>query len=188
MTISAWVILALWISFIVYWAVSARGAKRTVGRRAWWREGALRLAIVGLVLLAVRIPAARHVLREARLPVGAFAGIAATLLCALGLGLAVWARVHLGRNWGLPMSRKEDPDLVTTGPYAAIRHPIYAGLLLAMLGSAIGRGLFWLLLLVAVGAYFVASARREEAFMLEQFPAAYAAYRARTKMLLPFAL
>jgi len=56
-------------------------------------------------------------------------------LCALGIGLAIWARTYLGRNWGMPMSRKENPELVTSGPYAYVRHPIYTGLLIAMLGS-----------------------------------------------------
>lgn len=55
----------------------------------------------------------------------------------LGLGLAVWARIYLGRNWGMPTSTKEDPELVTSGPYRTIRHPIYTGILLAMIGSAI---------------------------------------------------
>ena len=190
MTITIWIICALWLSFIVYWAAAASGAKRTVRPRTWWwREGGLRAGILVLVLLALRVPALRHELRHSHLalaPIGPVARGLGVLLCALGLGLAVWARVHLGRNWGLPMTQKEDPELVMTGPYARIRHPIYAGLLLAMLGSAIGVGVVWLLLLILVGAYFIASARREERIMLEQFPDRYAAYRARTNMLVPF--
>jgi protein-S-isoprenylcysteine O-methyltransferase Ste14 len=83
------------------------------------------------------------------------------------------------------MSRKEQPELVTSGPYALIRHPIYTGLSLAMLGSAIVLNISWLLLLVPVGAYFVYSARREETVMLQLFPEQYAAYRGRTGMLAP---
>lgn len=90
-----------------------------------------------------------------------------------------------GRNWGLPMSRKEQPELVTSGPYALIRHPIYTGLILAMLGSASAVNVLLALLLVPVGAYFIYSARREEAVMLQQFPEQYAAYMARTGMLAP---
>ena len=62
----------------------------------------------------------------------------------LGLALAVWARVYLGRNWGMPMSRRADPELVTTGPYRRVRHPIYSGLILAMAGTAIAVSLYWL--------------------------------------------
>lgn len=189
MAITLWLIAALWLSFIVYWALAAMGAKRTAGPRGWWREGALRAAILVIVVLALRVPVLRHELRESRLflaHMGPVVGGLGVALCALGLGLAVWARVHLGRNWGMPMSRKENPELITSGPYARIRHPIYAGLLVAMLGSAIAASVAWLLLVILVGVYFVASARREERLMREQFPDRYAAYRARTNMLVPF--
>jgi protein-S-isoprenylcysteine O-methyltransferase Ste14 len=65
------------------------------------------------------------------------------------------------------------------------RHPIYTGLILAMLGSAIGVNVLWALPLVLAGAYFVYSARREESVMLQLFPEQYAAYMARTGMLAP---
>lgn len=189
MTIDPWLILALWILFIVAWGIAARGAKRTIGPRRWGRHSGVRLGIIVLILVALRIPALRHALRSAQLWVtGAAVGTVGVALCALGIGLALWARVHLGRNWGIPMSRKEDPELVTTGPYALIRHPIYAGILLAMLGSALGESIVWLLPLILFGAYFIYSARREEKLMLEQFPAQYPAYRSRTRMLVPFVL
>jgi protein-S-isoprenylcysteine O-methyltransferase Ste14 len=105
---------------------------------------------------------------------------------AAGLALAVWARVYLGRNWGMPMSEKEAPELVTSGPYRFVRHPIYSGLLLAMLGSALAATLFWLVPLAGLGGYFIYSARVEERLMTRSFPEAYPAYRARSKMLVPF--
>jgi protein-S-isoprenylcysteine O-methyltransferase Ste14 len=83
------------------------------------------------------------------------------------------------------MSRKEQPELITSGPYAVIRHPIYTGLILAMLGSAIGVNVFWAVLLIPLGAYFIFSARREETIMLQLFPQQYPAYMARTGMLAP---
>ena len=83
------------------------------------------------------------------------------------------------------MSRKEQPELVTSGPYAHIRHPIYTGLGLAMLGSAIAVNIDWLLLLVLIGGYFIYSARREETVMLQQLPEQYSAYKARTGMFTP---
>jgi protein-S-isoprenylcysteine O-methyltransferase Ste14 len=148
--------------------------------------------MLALVLLALRNSGARRALRSARLlapgGVGVIAGGAGLALCVLGMGLAVWARVHLGRNWGAPRSRKEDPELVTSGPYRFIRHPIYTGVLLAMLGSAIAQNLFWLAPLAIFGAYFIYSARAEEKIMLEAFPQQYSAYMRRTKMLVPFVL
>jgi protein-S-isoprenylcysteine O-methyltransferase Ste14 len=191
MTVYDWLILAFWLMFIAYWAISAPGAKRTVGRRGWGWEGGLRLSILVLVLLAFHVPAVHRALRNARLSAASFrlvAGPVGIALCALGIGLAIWARAHLGRNWGMPMSRKENPELVTTGPYRFVRHPIYGGILLAMLGSTIGASIVWLLPLVVSCAYFIYSARAEEKLMLKQFPAQYSAYGQRTKMMLPFML
>jgi protein-S-isoprenylcysteine O-methyltransferase Ste14 len=88
----------------------------------------------------------------------------------------------------MPMSRKENPELVTSGPYAYVRHPIYTGMLIAMLGSAIGESAFWLIPLILFGLYFVHSARIEEKLMIEQFPEQYSRYMQRTKMLFPFIL
>ena len=110
------------------------------------------------------------------------------VLVVLGIGLAIYARVYLGRNWGMPMSRKEDPELVTNGPYAEVRHPIYSGIILAMLGSAIGDNVYWTLPLVLSVPYFIYSARREEELMLAQFAERYRDYMRRTKMIVPFVL
>ena len=192
MTIYNWLITALWLVFIAYWAIAAGGVKRDIGGAwVWRREIGLRLGVLVLVLLALRISVFSHASRNAR----SFAvnasmpmGLIGVVLCALGIGLAIRARVSLGRNWGMPMSRKENPELVTTGPYAFVRHPIYAGLLLAMLGSTIGESAVWVLPLILCGAYFIYSARREEKLMIEQFPELYPAYMRRTKMLLPFIL
>jgi protein-S-isoprenylcysteine O-methyltransferase Ste14 len=190
MTIFNWLITALWIVLIAYWATTAIGVKRTIGAPGRWREVGLRLGVAVLVVLALRNPDVRRALHGAH----AYAadsvplGILGVGLCALGIGLAIWARVCLGRNWGMPMSRKENPELVTIGPYAFARHPIYAGIFLAMFGSMIGVTLFWAVPLVLFGIYFVYSATREEKVMLEQFPQQYAAYRRRTKMLVPFVL
>ena len=104
----------------------------------------------------------------------------------LGLALAIWARVYLGRNWGMPMSQKADPELVTTGPYRSIRHPIYSGIILAMVGTTIAVSLYWLVAAVLIGAYFTYSAVAEERFMAIRFPESYPGYKRSTKMLIPF--
>lgn len=191
MTIYRDIILGLWLLFAGYWAVSAIGVKRSVGGWAWRRQVAVRLIIALGIAVALRNHAVAHAVRQ----VWFFAAdvhpplaVPGVVLCAFGIGLAIAARRYLGRNWGPPMSRKEDPELVTRGPYAVIRHPIYTGILLALLGSAIGDGLFWLLPLVLAGAYFIVSARREEKLMCAQFPQQYPAYMKRTRMLLPFLL
>ena len=66
------------------------------------------------------------------------------VLFALGLAFAIWARVHIGRNWGTPMTQKDEPELVTSGPYHLVRHPIYAGILVAGAGTAVALNWLWL--------------------------------------------
>ena len=110
------------------------------------------------------------------------------IIFLLGLALAIWARVYLGKNWGMPMAEKQEPELVTSGPYRFIRHPIYTGILLAILGSALAISLYWLVILAFSGTYFIYSATVEERNMMNQFPKTYPGYKRRTKMLIPFVL
>jgi protein-S-isoprenylcysteine O-methyltransferase Ste14 len=150
MTIYRSLIVALWLGLIVYWAVSSIGAKRSLGPCQTWNGIGLRLIVVALVLIVLAVPPVRQTFRDlqayqTRSMVLGFAGV---LLCAAGVGLAVLGRVYLGRNWGLPGSRKENPELVTNGPYQYVRHPIYGGIMLAMLGTAIGASAFWVVPLV----------------------------------------
>jgi protein-S-isoprenylcysteine O-methyltransferase Ste14 len=191
MTIYREIIGALWLIFVLYWVISAFGAKRNLSRGAWWREAGLRFVVIVLILLVVRVPIVTHAWRHARVHLVAVdprLGLIGVILCAVGVGVAIWARVYLGRNWGLPMSRKAAPELVTGGPYAFVRHPIYAGIMLGLIGSAVAESILWLLPLVLFGAYFIYSARAEERVMSQAFPEQYADYRKRTKMLVPFLL
>jgi protein-S-isoprenylcysteine O-methyltransferase Ste14 len=190
MPVAHWIILAFWLVFIVYWGISALSAKRSVRGAVWWRHLIVRLAIALLIVIALQVPAIRHAMQAAlrQHPSNALVQAIGALLVGLGIAFAIAARVYIGRNWGMPMSRKENPELVTGGPYAVVRHPIYTGILLALLGSAIGYSLVWLPVLLLSVPYFIYSARREEALMCEQFPAQYPDYMQRTKMLLPFVL
>jgi protein-S-isoprenylcysteine O-methyltransferase Ste14 len=181
------IIAGLWLIFVAYWVVAAVGAKRNASRRLWRGGIGPRLVVMLLIVAMLRSPSLREFLAETQRSVShsGFLGWTGVALCVFGFGLAISARWHLGRNWGMPMSRKEQPELVTSGPYAVIRHPIYTGLILAMLGSAFGVNVSWALMLVPVCAYFIYSARREETVMLQLFPEQYAAYMARTGMLAP---
>jgi protein-S-isoprenylcysteine O-methyltransferase Ste14 len=182
------IIIALWLVFAVYWAISAMSAKRNVGGYSW-KPSLARVGIFVLLLAALRFTGARHVWHLARAQTASpLLGAIGVVLVVLGIGLAIYARVYLGRNWGMPMSRKEDPELVTNGPYASVRHPIYSGIILAMLGSAIGDSVYWTLPLMLSVPYFIYSARREEGLMLAQFAECYRDYMRRTKMIVPFVL
>jgi protein-S-isoprenylcysteine O-methyltransferase Ste14 len=104
-----------------------------------------------------------------------------------GLLFAVWARVHLGRNWSRSVTIKQDHQLIVTGPYAIARHPIYTGILAGFLGMAIAvtevRGLI-AFALVFVILWF--KLRMEEQWMRMQFGDSYAAYSKRVAALIPF--
>jgi protein-S-isoprenylcysteine O-methyltransferase Ste14 len=108
------------------------------------------------------------------------------VLFGLGLGFAVWARIHIGRNWGVPMTQKDEPELVTSGPYHLVRHPIYSGILVAGLGTTLALSWWWLAAVVLAGIYFIYGATVEERYLTGQFPDSYPAYRRSTKMLVPF--
>src|SRR5579864_7896885 len=108
-------------------------------------------------------------------------------LAALGFLFAWWARIHLGRFWARNVSRKADHRLIDTGPYALVRHPIYTGIILATLATALLKGtvVAWAGVVVMTCGWYV-KARLEERFLHGELGAAYDAYRARVPMLVPF--
>jgi len=179
-------ITAFWLLFWVYWLISAIGAKKNARRNPWWQGRGQRIFLLIIILLATRLQH-RHVFGNYGVaPSNPVARSTGVILCGLGILLAVWARVHLGRNWGEPMAVKEGHELVTTGPYRIVRHPIYSGILLAMLGSALAVGTPWLMAFVCVAAYLAYCAKMEEQLMTQQFPCEYPQYKRKTKMLIPF--
>jgi protein-S-isoprenylcysteine O-methyltransferase Ste14 len=88
----------------------------------------------------------------------------------------------------MPMTQKAEPELVTSGPYRFVRHPIYSGLLAGLFGTALANNLIGLIIVAILCAYFCYSAIVEEKNLTATFPRAYPAYRASTKMLIPFVL
>jgi protein-S-isoprenylcysteine O-methyltransferase Ste14 len=180
-------ILWLWLAWAVYWMVSAVRLKAAVRRESI----ASRLAhVIPLVVAAVLIG-------RADLPWGALnlrlwphsltaSGIGLALLVA-GLAFAVWARVHLGRNWSGAVTVKEGHELIRSGPYAYVRHPIYTGLITAVAGTAIVSGTVRAALgFVIVAVSLPRKLRTEEVFMRETFPGEYQRYSADVPALIPF--
>jgi len=169
-----------WAAFWIYWLVAAFSTKR--GHVPWARELRIRVLIVILAVILIRFGAFRGQGVNTD-PWRAGLGL---VLFALGLGFAIWARIHIGRNWGTPMSQKDEPELVTSGPYHLVRHPIYSGILLAGVGTAVALSWLWLIAVGLAGVYFAYSAKVEERNMAAQFPEAYPAYRRSTRMFIPF--
>ena len=175
------VIFVCWVAFWIYWLVASAGVK--AGRTRWRRFAGSRVAIVIIIILLVRL----RVIKEHHVVTSdPWLQAIGLVIFLLGLALAIWARVYLGRNWGMPMTEKADPELVTTGPYSTIRHPIYSGLILAMVGTAVAISFYWLIAVVLLGAYFIYSAVMEERYMAGLFPDTYPRYKQATKMLIPY--
>ena len=172
-----------WIVFWAYWLVMAATAK--AGRSRWTQFAGVRVASILVILVLIRLRVFK--IHGAATGNPWLLGIGLAIFI-LGLALAVWARVYHGRNWGMPMSQKADPELVTTGPYARVRHPIYSGIILGVIGTAIAINPYWLIAAVIFGAYFLYSAVVEERTMAKLFPAAYPPYKRATKMLIPYVL
>jgi protein-S-isoprenylcysteine O-methyltransferase Ste14 len=169
-----------WAVFWAYWLFSAFGAKRGTG-------GMRRIPLNGVTAVAVIILV--RVFRGGSLAVlSPVLGAIGAVVFASGLALAVWARIHLGRNWGMPMTERVEPELVTSGPYRFVRHPIYSGLLLGLIGTALATDLLGLIIAVVLTAYFYYCASVEEKNLIATFPTAYPVYRLATKMLIPFVL
>jgi protein-S-isoprenylcysteine O-methyltransferase Ste14 len=171
------VVAFAWIAFWIYWLLAAAVAKRGTG-------GVERTRVGALIVLLVLIP---FLVDVEGLEVHALSlGVVGALVVLGGLAFAVWARVHLGRNWGMPMTQKDEPELITSGPYGLVRHPIYTGLLVAVVGTGLAVNLIALLVAVVLAVYFWRAATVEERNLGITFPRAYPAYRAKTKMLIPF--
>jgi protein-S-isoprenylcysteine O-methyltransferase Ste14 len=169
-----------WAAFWLYWLVAAFSMKS--GRVPWSRELRIRALIVVGVIVLVRLGAFRH----HGITTDPWRVVVGLILFAFGLAFAIWARIHIGRNWGSPMTEKNEPELVVTGPYRLVRHPIYSGILIAGAGTALALNWTWLVAVVLAGIYFGYSAIREERYLSEQFPDAYPLYKRSTKMLVPY--
>ncbi len=124
--------------------------------------------------------------RRVILPHTIVTGILSDLIVFVGLFITIWARVTLGGNWSARVTLKEDHELIQRGPYRAVRHPIYSGLLLMILGTAVlaGQTVGFFALAICFGAFWV-KLRQEEALLTQHLPG-YAEYMRRTKALVPF--
>ncbi|WP_179221971.1 methyltransferase family protein [Inquilinus limosus] len=183
----AFVITGLWAAWLVYWYVAAFGTKPAQRRES----GASRVShIVPLVLAVVLFNRPGMAGPALGAPILAYAGsfpIIGALLVAAGLGFAVWARVHLAGNWSGTVTLKQDHELVRSGPYALVRHPIYTGVLLAAIGTVVAIDRWSALVALALmAAAFLRKIVIEERFMAEAFGPAYADYSRGTARLVPY--
>lgn len=178
------ILSACWIVFVGYWIYSAPKAKRTLSGSFSGIGIAWRLIIVILVIFIAKVQP--KFLLQTFVSFSIWWGVGGCILAMVGVSIAVWARYYLGRNWGMPMTIKENAELVTTGPYRWVRNPIYTGVILALMGTGLVAGTWWFVICVASIVYFIVSVFQEEKIMLKAFPNTYPAYKARTWRLVPF--
>jgi protein-S-isoprenylcysteine O-methyltransferase Ste14 len=179
-------VVSLWIVFLTDWALSALSVKRAQRRETCaWRLATLVLVGAGASLIFSRsLPLG--ILDGRFVPEKAWLKGAAIVLVGSGVGIAIWARRHLGQFWSARVTLKVDHQLIQSGPYARVRHPIYAGLLLAILGTALFLGEWRAVVgfgLLILGLW--QKAWREEALLAAQFGPDYEQYRKRTGSLVP---
>src|SRR5579863_6554340 len=176
----------LWLAWILYWGISAVDAKRTQRRESRASRAAHVLPLViGAGLLGWHVWG--QWLEQRLWPRSLSLYWLGVALIVAGLAFAIWARMHLGRNWSGSVTVKEAHELIRSGPYAYVRHPIYTGLITAVLGTAIISGTLRAAVgLVIITLSLLRKLRTEEAFMRDTFPGEYQRYCAQVPALVPF--
>lgn len=175
----------LWAIFALVWLIGAFRAKRSIYRQPTYQRLIL-LAIFIVAIVVLRHLPGIHTWLITPTPWSEALGVA---ICAAGIAWAFWARFYLGDNWSAWVTIKQDHELVQTGPYRLTRHPIYTGVLLAVIGTVLALtptlgGLCGVCLGI-IG--LTIKLRQEEALMTRQFPEAYPAYKKRVRAaLVPF--
>lgn len=181
--------MVCWVVGTAFWIVTAFSVKRTRTQQPLW-DRSLYVLLIVMAVAAVLINGRIRVIpwNHAVLPHTLGTGILADLLVLVGLFIAIWARVTLGGNWSARVTLKENHELIQSGPYRVVRHPIYSGLLLMILGTAILAGqVNSLFALVISFCVLWIKLRQEEVFLTKHLPG-YSEYMARTKALVPFVL
>ena len=180
-------VLWLWWAWAVYWVLSALRNKATRRRESpGSRLAHLVPLAIGGALIAWPNPAWSALAWRLWPQSPAAYRIGVSLVIA-GLAFAIWARVHLGSNWSGTVTIKQGHELIRSGPYAWVRHPIYTGLITALLGTTIASGTVHAAIgLAIIVESLLRKSRTEEEFMRATFPDEYQRYSAQVPALVPF--
>jgi protein-S-isoprenylcysteine O-methyltransferase Ste14 len=175
-----------WIVFLVYWIVSAIRTRDTVQTESFASRYAILLVETAGFVLLFRHSAGIGFLGNRFMHRTLASAIVGSILTWMGIGLAIWARYHLAEYWSARITIKEDHQLIRTGPYARLRHPIYSGIILAAIGSAVVIDQWRCVLgvcLVLTG--YCIKARKEEAMLTEQFGESFREHQKHAGFLIP---
>jgi protein-S-isoprenylcysteine O-methyltransferase Ste14 len=186
-------VLGFWIIFVVYWFISSSSVK-PVERTSGWLGGNwyTLLFLLGFGFMIGFRPLARlgiplGTLAFSLIPHTVIIALLAVILLATGLVIAIAGRRMLSGNWSSQVAIKEGHELITTGLYGYIRNPIYAGILLMTLGTALSIGTLGAgigFLVVVLGLYLKLS--DEEHILARHFGETYTSYKEHTRALIPF--
>jgi protein-S-isoprenylcysteine O-methyltransferase Ste14 len=172
-----------WIIFSIYWEIAAKNSAPAIKSETRFSRG-IHVVLANAALLLIFFPV--RGLNQRFLPDLLFIKVFGLAIECAGIALAVWARRILGRNWSGEITIKADHELVRTGPYGVIRHPIYTALLAMYAGTAIVSGHMHALLGLAVGIIaYLRKTHMEEANLVNAFGEKYNAYREDTWALIP---
>jgi protein-S-isoprenylcysteine O-methyltransferase Ste14 len=188
MTDLTWLFIGCcWAIWLVCWVIMAFTTKRTVERGGFIGYRVVVFVLVGAWVIAGRLlqVPSQSQLWQTRTALG----VVSDGIVLAGVAFTVWARIALGRNWSAEVTFKQDHELIESGPYALARHPIYTGLIVMALGTAVhyGRAIGFALLVSLCGGLWW-KARQEERVMSGHFPEAYAKYKRRVRAIIPFVL
>lgn len=185
MSIPSLIIVACWAIFLLFWLISSFSVKATAERKSFASSIAYRIPIIIGAILESRFDI-RYPLNVSPTPNTLFTHWLGAAVCIFGLAMALWSRVTLAGNWSSDVRFKQGHELVQSGPYRFVRHPIYTAILLMCFAPAIqfGRLHCWLGALI-IGFGFWIKLKQEETVMLQHFPQ-YPEYRKRVKALVPF--
>jgi protein-S-isoprenylcysteine O-methyltransferase Ste14 len=180
------IVYASWFLFGIYWLVSAFSAKKTQKREpSWERLGHMILMAAGYILLFQR-KGNWGLLNQRFLPEIPWIAWLGAAITFTGVLFAIWARWNLGQNWSAGVTIKQGHQIIRTGPYAYIRHPIYTGMLVAVIGSALTAGEYRGLLAFAIILFgFYQKARKEEKFLAANFGEPFLEHKQHTGFFLP---
>jgi protein-S-isoprenylcysteine O-methyltransferase Ste14 len=175
-----------WLVFLAYWVVSALKLKSVKLREP--RGGRL-IQLIFMVIAYVLMfndGVGRGWLATRFVPASPAIGKIGVAVTVAGIALAIWARWHLGENWSATVTLKEGHELISSGPYRHVRHPIYTGMLLAFVGTALALGEYRALISVCIVLVaFYAKAKKEEHFLAQEFGDKFREHSRRTGMFLP---
>lgn len=175
-----------WVAFVVVWFIAAFKTRSNEKKESSPSRIAVMLLMISgyYCLFASRLPIV--FLHKRFVSSTLSVVVAGGVLTWLGIGLCLWARYHLAENWSARVTIKVGHELIRTGPYAYFRHPIYSGLLLAAIGTAIAFGeIRGLLGVCFILTGFLIKAKKEEDMLIAQFGGAFEDHRRRTGFLLP---